>query len=358
MVEKKNDLKRIIAFPCGYGGCGHYRVRLPLYMIGCYDDIATDLTNMFLKDVSQYEYYTTVVFQRQCLAHQRKYFDNVLRFRSLTGSRLRLVYELDDCLHEIPESNGCHDFYNVENCANALYIMQNCDAVSFSTQPLQDYYEKLGVENSTVIRNTLPKFLWDFPDRNDVPTEKDTVKILWSGSGSHHGKGGDTDIFRYLMDKIWNKYGNRVKWIFQASKPSFVEDGPNVELIPWKSFWEYPRTLYGINADISTAPIRSNIFNECKSDLKLLENSACGTPCVCSDIGENGPYRKAPISVKNSPKRWFETICRLIEDKDFYRKIRAEQYKYISGRWMDSEEMVDKWKNFYLYNTNKNQGEL
>ena len=45
----------------------------------------------------------------------------------------------------------------------------------------------------------------------------------------------------------------------------------------------YPRALAALDLDLALAPVEQNLFNECKSNLRLLEYGACGFPVVCSD---------------------------------------------------------------------------
>jgi hypothetical protein len=47
---------------------------------------------------------------------------------------------------------------------------------------------------------------------------------------------------------------------------------------------EYPRKLASLNLDLALAPLEENAFNECKSNLRLLEYGACGFPVIATDI--------------------------------------------------------------------------
>ena len=40
----------------------------------------------------------------------------------------------------------------------------------------------------------------------------------------------------------------------------------------------YPRALAALDLDLALAPVEQNLFNECKSNLRLLEYGACGFP--------------------------------------------------------------------------------
>ena len=71
-----------------------------------------------------------------------------------------------------------------------------------------------------------------------------------------------------------------------------------------------------MDLDLALAPLEDNRFNDCKSDLRLLEYGACAYPVVCSDVR---PYRDAglPVTlVKNKYKAWVDAIRSHLLDPD------------------------------------------
>lgn len=333
---------RVAGFPCDVSGCGKYRMVLPLHDLSAHKKIKADIIHHFFRDLPTYANYNSIFLQRQCSANQVQLINGIFRMKRSMNSPLKVVYECDDLFHEIePENKIAYEFYDEGKQQNIEILMERADVVSFSTEFLRDYYEDLiGLENTMVIENSLPKWLWRFPERKkeDVPSYKNRkIKILWSGSSSHHGKTGDTAILNYLMKKTKKKWGDRIRWVFFGTVPDFVDS--NSTVIGWKPFWEYPMNLYSIGADIGLIPIKECDFNRGKSDLKLQEFGACGIPSICSKIG-NGPYRNAPISCENDPKKWMDRIEKLVTNPRYYLKIRREQYKNI--RWLDKYHQ--KWK--------------
>lgn len=53
-------------------------------------------------------------------------------------------------------------------------------------------------------------------------------------------------------------------------------------------FEHYPQKLSELDLDLALVPLEQNLFNECKSNLRLLELGSCGFPIICTDIE---PYR-------------------------------------------------------------------
>jgi len=80
------------------------------------------------------------------------------------------------------------------------------------------------------------------------------------------------------------------------------------------SFYDYPAKLASLNLDLAVAPLALNVFNEAKSNLRLLEYGILGWPVVCTDIY---PYQNAPVKrVPNEPGAWIEAIRERVHDLD------------------------------------------
>jgi len=336
----------VLGFPADNAGCGHYRMRLPFQLGTAMGIIRAEAHSWFFTSLNNNDFFDTIIFQRQCTDTQLKYFRLMLRYAKAIRKPLRVVYELDDIVHEIhKESTIAHRFYTPEHCENVLSMMREADEVSFSTPYLQQYYARLGVNRYRVIPNTLPKFLWQFPHREKVPSQENRWKILWTGSSTHHGASNDTAILRYIVSQITKRYGKRVEWVFFGTAPGFVQNDAAVRVVPWVDFYTYPQALYALDATIGVVPLVDIPFNYGKSDLKLLEFGAVGLPSVFSDIGPNGPYVNAPVKVENSPKMWVESICNLLEDDVYYAAVRESHYQYITNRWL--EDNIQQWVDFY-----------
>jgi hypothetical protein len=162
--------------------------------------------------------------------------------------------------------------------------MKMCDITTFSTRFLVDYYKsEHGVENSICIPNYLPKFLWGNCGKRDKYNKGKKLRILWAGSASHIGKGGDMEFILPLIQKTLNEF----EWVFFGVCPFEIKN--KVEFHNWADFYAYPQALDKIDADIAICPISKNEFNYGKSDLKLLEYTALGLPSIFSSI-DKGPY--------------------------------------------------------------------
>jgi predicted ester cyclase len=281
----------------------------------------------------------SIRFQRQVTEAQKKVVFEYKKVIQRVGAKTKLIYEIDDVVHEIMPSNIiAYQFYTETKKNNMIQIMRNVDKVTFSTQFLKDYYkEKFGIENSVVVPNFLPKFLWGDKGKRDKYKKGSKPRILWAGSASHVGKGGDLEFITPLIRKTKNEFD----WVFFGVIPPELTG--QYEFVNWSDFYSYPAALDAVNADIAIAPVADNSFNYGKSDLKLLEYTALGLPGVYSSIGEGiGPYDLIDniTCVKNNEDDWYQAIKGLISDQNKWDSSLNNARKELSKRWLENEENI------------------
>jgi hypothetical protein len=127
-----------------------------------------------------------------------EYFETVYEYAKKINAIL--IYDLDDNIHAITETNYAYDIYNPNTelgCKN-LYTLENiisrCDCVIYSTRELQSYYETLN-PNSIVMPNFLdvdkrykdinPVNWKILADEQNIPYNDQTIIIGFFGSDSH-----------------------------------------------------------------------------------------------------------------------------------------------------------------------------
>ena len=127
----------------------------------------------------------------------------------------------------------------------------------------------------------------------------------------------------------------------------YVKEG-KVEFIPWVPTYGLANIqFYKAKPDICLAPLKPNVFNTCKSDLKFLESCALGAPCITtsfSDAGLKSPYEDdSEICLEPDGDIWKSMIDHLIGNPDYYLDVVKTQYNFINGRWMENN--LDQWVN-------------
>jgi hypothetical protein len=88
------------------------------------------------------------------------------------------------------------------------------------------------------------------------------------------------------------------------------------------------------------APLEDNTFNQCKSNLRLLEYGACGFPVVCSVR----PYQERPRSqVKPRFGDWVDAIRMRVNDLDAAAKAGDALRAAVQRDWMLDEQHARFW---------------
>ena len=110
---------------------------------------------------------------------------------------------------------------------------------------------------------------------------------------------------------------------------------------------QYPAKLASLNLDLALAPLEDNLFNHCKSNLRLLEYGACGFPVVCSDLIT---YRgDLPVTrVKNRFKDWVAAIRMHVADLDATAAMGDALRDAVMRDWtLTGQNLVD-WRDAWL----------
>lgn len=321
-----HPLPRLLAFHADLGGCGYYRIIEPAKALTeahraeanatCFIHNSVDIARID-PDV--------VVLQRQIMDDQ---IARIERYRRVNGKPL--IFELDDLMFELPK----HSPHNEETPKDIKERLRRsiglCDRLVVSTAPLADALREMNGD-VRVVANRLPKSRWEglAPARQT----RQKPRVGWSGSVSHVG-----DLL--IIEEVVRELADEVDWVFMGLAPDalrpFIAD-----YRPGVPFAEYPEALADMQLDLALAPLELCHFNECKSNLKLLEYGILGYPVIATDIV---PYQgDLPITrVKNKRTHWVRAIREHLSDRAELAR-RGEALKAaVSRDWM-LEDHLDEW---------------
>jgi hypothetical protein len=351
--------KRIINFPSDRNGCGFYRTIIPLGYLSA--KLEWDVTFMyqFAFDLNLIRMSNVVRFQRQCTENQIVIVKEYKKAIVQTNSPAKLMYELDDLVHGIePHNVLAYQFYTPTRRQNVVDIMKMCNTVTFSTQFLKDYYQQnFDIHQARVLPNMLPKFLWN-PTWEDKRPNKSKPVVLYSGSASHFGPGGDMEPYINMIEATMDEF----EWVFLGViPPKFAVPGNQFELaapykdkikfIQWVNFWEYPSLMQTVKADVAIAPIADTVFNLAKSDLKYKEYSAMNIPAICTSIGRGrGPYDLAKcknLVPAQDPDAMYQAIKDMYKDENKRAETLAYQREYVNNWWLENPQNIELYNQIY-----------
>ncbi len=345
----KQEAKSIILYPSDKNGCGFYRTFFPFrYLAVKYPEYHISEFYAYHFDLNYIRRASYIRFQRQVTDKQMKLMLQYKYQINKCGSKAKLVYELDDLVHGIAPNNIlAYQFYTPSRKNNLINIFKMMDTVTFSTNFLKDYYEKNHqITNSIIVPNFLPKHLWGQCGTRDK-SKKDArgrPRVLWAGSASHLGKGGDMEFLLPMIKKSLND----IQWVFFGVQPPELRG--MVEFHEWSNSFDYAQALDSIDADIALAPIYDNEFNLGKSDLKILEYSALGLPTIASTIGnKTGPYDliSGLKTLPNNADDWYTAIMELFKNQDEQKKLLESGRVELSKRWLENESNIGLYRKIY-----------
>ncbi|MEW9572824.1 glycosyltransferase [Rhodanobacter sp. Si-c] len=315
-------------------GCGHYRVMQPFHAMRR-DGLAEGMIgNMHLAPVLMERFApASLVLQRQYTDGQIKVLRSYREF-----SRAFKVYELDDYLPNVPIKSAHRGDMPRDIMKSLRKSVALTDRFVVSTAPLAEAFADLH-SDIRVVQNRLPVDWW-----GDVRGERRKgakPRVGWGGGGSHRG---DLELIADVVRDL----ADEVEWVFLGMCPEKLR--PHVhEFHQGVPIALYPAKLASLNLDLALAPLEDNLFNACKSNLRLLEYGACGFPVICSDIV---CYRDdLPVTrVRNRYKEWVDAIRMHTTDLDATARMGDALREVVHRDWMLSGDNLVAWRDAWLPN--------
>lgn len=336
-------------------GCGTIRVIWPHFLLNHLRmknmKFSAFFTPFFVHHPDFYKNYGICQFQRSATeTHLQifQHFKKVIKPQSKCG----LVYESDDLLVDIPKWNYAHDYYK-KYFPHIKKMMSIADGMTVSTLRLKKIYSEYN-ENIVVIPNHLPKHVWGhiYPKHENEPRDI-KPRILWAGSQNHFVRkidsvqrgmtGGDFgDKLMSFIRKTTDKY----QWVFVGAMPVELESVKNkIEFHQWQPVFEYPQYVKNLDVDFGIAPLEDNVFNACKSNIKMLEYTACGVPGVYSNVE---PYWDAHLKADNEDEM-IAHIEALGDNINLRATAWRKDYQKVRGLlWWEESGNLKHYANSYL----------
>ena len=322
----------ILAHPADPWGCGHYRVIQPFSAMKS-EGLADGMLSMGLLQATDLERFAPdiVVLQRQIGDERLEAMRRIRKF-----SRAFTVYELDDYLPNLPLKSVHRSQMPKDILKSLRRGLEFVDRFVVTTQPLAEAFAGLH-DDIRVIENRLPTKWWKGLASQRRRGRK--PRVGWAGGVSHTG---DLEL---IVDVV-RELAGEVEWVFMGMCPDSIRPFIN-EFHPGVDIESYPAALASLDLDLALAPVEQNLFNECKSNLRLLEYGACGFPVVCSDLV---CYRGAlPVTrVKNRFRDWVDAIRMYINDLDAAAEAGDRLREAVYRDWMLEGENLIRWRDAWM----------
>ena len=331
---KRHDRPRLLAVPLT-SGAGQYRVIEPLNALQDASLAQTCIVMAPRKGVTRILHPLELVRaapDRLILQHSVDdgHLGMAQKYK-LAMPDLEIVQMVDDLLGDVPAKHPNRNFQSREGHQRMIHALKQSDILVVTTEPLRSHYGKY-VKDVRLVPNSL-NTQWGGLRKDPTPREK--LRVGWVGAAQHKGDLDlIADVVRQLVDEV--------DWVFMGMctdeiKPFLKEFHGFVSII------DYPRKVSDLELDIAIAPLESNVFNECKSNLRLLEYGAMGWPVVCSDVypyrADNPPVMRCGDQVDE----WVSALRKLIADPVLRTSMGAQLHEWVDARYMLSG-LVPVWR--------------
>jgi glycosyltransferase involved in cell wall biosynthesis len=331
----RKQLPNVLAVPINASAIGHYRISQPM--------IELEAANRAEGRIC-YGLPSIIDIERQApdvIVLQGRYsesaIDEIPPLKNFFNARR--IYELDDYVIDVPHRNA--HIRNMPNKQEMERLVRRaiglCDRVVVSTQPLANVLSDMH-HDIRVVPNMLSRHLW-----TDLRSQRRTSKkprVGWGGGTSHHG---DLAVIADVVREL----ANEVDWVFFGMCPD--------DLRPYMHEFHgvipldvYPAKLASLNLDLALAPLEFHIFNDCKSNLRLLEYGACGYPVVCTDTEAYQGYLPCTRVKTNSTEEWLQAIRMHLADPDASYRMGDQLREVVLRDYVLRGDNLRYWENGWL----------
>jgi glycosyltransferase involved in cell wall biosynthesis len=357
-LEKKI---RVLVLPSDPFGVGHYRSIWPSQNIqkNHSDNFHVDIRLNQPVTKSDLGKFDIVHFHRRI----NKPKETLFWIKEFQKSGSKVICDVDDYWMPFHGHPARQLAINAGIPTQILDGIKHSDYISTTTKFFADHIKKHNnnvVIMPNAIDNELP--MWC---PNDNPSDR--VRVGWIGGSSHEL---DLSIlegtFNKLLSDVEVKDKIQIVMCGYDTRGTMTEVHPVTKeertrpITPKESVWNkfekifnsngkadsdqyvrrntIPITQYGKHynhVDICLAPLAQNTFNECKSELKLIETGMKAKALVASDLymygdmiehGVNGML----VNPRKNHKDWYKHIKKLILDEDLRKNLSKNLHYSIS----------------------------
>jgi len=262
-----------------------------------------------------------------------------------------IIMDVDDDLYSVQPDNPTYKFYlkGGENISNLTAIYNEVDYMTTTHTHLKNVLMTHTNKRADQIQ-VLPNYI----DLDKLYTHrspfKDTlnIQLYHFGSTTHFidleekefMKGIDMIMKEYpnvtfktvgsLMPKYKMKWGNR-----------YICEYGDTDIYKWVKN-KFPRLID--DADIMVVPLQVNTYTKCKSSIKFLEASSAKKPGVWQDIKQYQEVVEHGVNgfLATTAKGWYDSLKKLIDDKELRRKMGEEAYRTVEKGWRVQDHIKER----------------
>ncbi len=266
---------------------------------------------------------------------------NILKFCEwIRKKKKHLVFDLDENFLQISFWTQYNTGVRTAQSYTKM-VLEYADVVTAPTSFLATQLKPFS-RNVKVIPNFLSEDIWERCEprkREDFGIGKDEVVIGWAGSEAHLD---NLRIVANAVEEIMDKYPN-TRLMLLGYDPGFFDIPSERKIsIPFQKYSDYISYLYLI--DIALVPLKNDLFNKCKSSVKVLEHGMAESAVIASD---SVPFKDlknegASILLVEDEEEWERSLELLVEDRKKREELASSLKQLVLKRYI-----LEKNLNFY-----------
>lgn len=239
------------------------------------------------------------------------------------------VMDIDDLITHVPLQHPSYPYYEGAK-RTIVELLKKVGSITVTSSRLKEYYGEYN-PNVYVLPNLIDGRIWNDSGRKE---KRDDGKVVigYSGSPAH---AADFKHVTPAIRSVLSKYPGKVRFKFFGYVPDELRAAADVSHVPMiSSYREYAAALMNSGLDIAFSPLEDNPHNQCKSDIKFLEYSACGYPGIYSAVGpylDSVKHRETGLLAKNTTEDWLSAMELLINDPGLRAGIRAKAGRLVKS---------------------------
>ena len=323
-------LPSVLGLPINDSAVGHYRVEQPFKQLEAAGRVVGRVV---------YESPTVVQLARMdpdVIILQLRHNDDSVRDieRIARFSNARRIFEIDDYVLSAPKKNTHARNKPADIEQHLRRGISLCDRVVVTTQALANALSDMH-HDIRVVPNMLAPHLWTQlpPSRRGTSSKP---RVGWGGGTSHSG---DLEIIADVVREL----ADEVEWVFFGMCPDVLR--PYIhEYHPGVPLALYPAKLASLNLDLALAPLEFHIFNDCKSNLRLLEYGACGYPTICTDTEAYRGYLPCTRVYGNGTEEWLRAIRSHLADPVASYRMGDELREAVMRDFVLRDDNLRHWE--------------
>lgn len=256
--------------------------------------------------------------------------------------RVPVLYDIDDPLFSISAYQAYGNMVAVDPALKAhfldmapryLDVMNMADAVSLSTPGLVAHAgsytaRPIFLRRNFADRETLEAGAAAIANRRKA--EGFTVAVA-SGSAGHDA---DLAVIREALIGFLRNGADRHLMVLGHLDPAFVP-APlrrQVQHLPFRDYPGYLRAL--AEADCALLPLMDDLFNACKSGVRVIDAAAVAVPSLASDVGDLPAMIENDVTGRTlGPDDWAGALEAMAGDRDAARKMGLAARQRLEATW-------------------------